>query len=1474
MGNHGFSRAGFAVLLIPALCMMASAAPWKPRCAVIVSAAPATNGGTIAALTEARLSEQNVQLVDRQSIDRLLAEQYLSKTGLVDAEHAVSTGKLLSADLLAFISPSPDGSTIIVFDANSGVRLEDSATTLSGAELAGEFSRDILQSIDKAVRSRSGGAAGGIKTVALQTVRNADLPPEKEAIGHAAGEILMRRLAASPDIAVLERERLSHVTAERQLTGVENSLIASTVSIELQIARDPDHPGILVSGALDYASHERTAIPAVRVTTENPNDIAGAILPEIVKMLKVTQPQAPTEAERIAEANRFVHEVMLMWSHDEAGAALDAAEAAFALNPEDFNLGAIHARAILVAALRPVCGGDFADPSRRIDLNIRLGGNFPTHPNQIGIDPAKMTLALQLVSRGCDALELLEFGRKGSGPPTFNPADILGAPLDKTPIAGNAQNLLRNFMCKLRWEMFERKVRTIEMYRLQLTADQQVLFASIQQKVRHRRFELEREYVRAQVKDRGALGRYEMFVAEPLFEEARCTWSADGAAWTKDWATLVADWIALEKQFPATVIVSARSGPREVRTPLPYALRHIVMEPRLVELDDEMFDFNWKMSSQDWQRLIDAAEQLKQLPGSGASQLLTEITQHIEPFIHPQKPAAVPTTLPADVRLRRWRPTRTPVDVFGDDSGEAVVGKGSVWPDSRMLVDYASALHTQNHDYGGYVALPKIDYATKTVYALTHPTFGADRRWDIELTSFNLSDGISHVVCTWVGTGDPHRLPMLSDVSTGTGAIENGCYVYCDAFRGVYLFPLFGGAVEGLSAASAKLPADYYQAAALLDGMLYVAIGRPGKDGYLVSVDVKDKSVRTLASGRRVGLGAQPGIAPSDPAATTRPAASPFDDAAPLFVWHMQADEAKHRIVFLVSNPTWPKGLSGWWEFRPATGGFKRLVAVEISDDVVNTLHRTWAHSLKDRRILFGIPAGQPAVLDLATESVSSLPPVPTAVGYSGPGRNYFGLPALQCPLAEADGWVWGKFGRYRAPDPKSAKGPVEIQSFDPLRHLATEWGWWPTYLEPIDGDHVVVGDGQGLWFLHVPSGDAPAMARLVQPPRPLDVPVEPVAKPPTGHALPWSSVTTIYDSLRKENVGANPSFQLFLVPQVRGDSAYVVGTSPQLPHQGRVLKFSLQDGKRSEMQIVPLPYFSYATHNGLADDLAAKLGYAGSCVDDHYYYVAISTDTVAAFPLDGGSVVQQKFVGTVTHLAAVDGKLFVIVSITQQIKSGAAGWKERQDLVRVDVSTGVRATLPIPALLPGATPAESGSGFHLSLLRADPSRRRVLFFANNWPDAQPAFDGLWSCTVDGGTSRVEQFDIWPAAGQRMGAGIYDWCGNIDADSWLLSSPNGAVRLNLSTMKVERLWQVEPAGASLLDAKYDFRPPLAVVDRFLWTGYLQRAALDGSVFEQLRWIRVMDNHAFEATTIVPIHDGKDLLMADNCGMWVAKMKGP
>jgi hypothetical protein len=165
---------------------------------------------------------------------------------------------------------------------------------------------------------------------------------------------------------------------------------------------------------------------------------------------------------------------------------------------------------------------------------------------------------------------------------------------------------------------------------------------------------------------------------------------------------------------------------------------------------------------------------------------------------------------------------------------------------------------------------------------------------------------------------------------------------------------------------------------------------------------------------------------------------------------------------------------------------------------------------------------------------------------------------------------VWGKFGRYRIVDTdvngRRVQKP-ELQSFDPLRPVAIQWGDWPSYVEPIDGDRVVVCDPSGLWLLRLPSDDPTVMAKLVARPRPVFAPVEPMGPPPVGGDLPWRAVRTIYDSLRNVNVGDGKAAIMF-GPRVVADDVYVLacGDGTTTPGATRLIKYALADGRRTEL--------------------------------------------------------------------------------------------------------------------------------------------------------------------------------------------------------------------------------------------------------------------------------------------------------------------
>src|SRR5205823_5653397 len=67
--------------------------PWR---LALVSSSPSEPINNLLELAQAKLSrEPNLELLERQTIRKLLAEQQLSLSGLVDSNRAVEVGKLL-----------------------------------------------------------------------------------------------------------------------------------------------------------------------------------------------------------------------------------------------------------------------------------------------------------------------------------------------------------------------------------------------------------------------------------------------------------------------------------------------------------------------------------------------------------------------------------------------------------------------------------------------------------------------------------------------------------------------------------------------------------------------------------------------------------------------------------------------------------------------------------------------------------------------------------------------------------------------------------------------------------------------------------------------------------------------------------------------------------------------------------------------------------------------------------------------------------------------------------------------------------------------------------------------------------------------------------------------------------------------------------------------------------------------------------
>ena len=335
-------------------------------------------------LAEAKLSQvPGVRLLERQNIDRVLAEQKLNLSGLIATEQVLTLSKLLAVDLFAVVEVNADKkelSGLVIFEAGTGVRLWDAALP------SGDLDQSVTAIVDALGTARTKRRAGPSKrTVCLLTVRNTDLPRELDALCDSVGLLLERQLVASPDLALLERRRLEQVNKERDLPldSPLRPLLASVVTIELEVGASPDRKGLKATVLLSEGQGKSLGKVTATVATRDAATLSQALARKLTHALNTKS--VSVGGLRLQEAKRFLREAAFCWDHKEWHQALCAAESAYALEPEY----AVTRRALAQSLMNYAHG------------LIRPGGGFT---NQPAVDPKKLELSLALARRGSDLL--------------------------------------------------------------------------------------------------------------------------------------------------------------------------------------------------------------------------------------------------------------------------------------------------------------------------------------------------------------------------------------------------------------------------------------------------------------------------------------------------------------------------------------------------------------------------------------------------------------------------------------------------------------------------------------------------------------------------------------------------------------------------------------------------------------------------------------------------------------------------------------------------------------------------------------------------------------------------------------------------------------------------------------------------------------------------------------------------------------
>ncbi len=1376
----------------------------------------------LSALSQAMLSDAgDVQLVERQDVQKVLDEQTLSLTGLVDADHAVVVGGLLSCDLCVILEGDQQDAAVVVFDAHSGVRLCDRAVGVKGGQTS--VPGDVVTAVRDALAKRTAGA--GTHVLCVQEVRNADLPHEMDSLCKGASRLVQQRLLESKEICMLERARLDHINEEHRLTGASSVLMVSPVLIQLQVARGKGD-GLTMTAVLTDTAGKMIATVSADAAKGATGDMVDDIVPKILQAIRVTVPPPLKPTDRVAEADRFGLEVKNRWEHGETADALEAAEAAYAVLPNDHLIKAVLARALAVQSVSLCCGGSFASPVR--PLNIFLYPSTRT--------PRQYADSMRLASRAMSVIEEAGVQPTQDWPLRAIAESSSEIAMDREMIIRNTLNLLSQYLLHLHTTLNSTNGHPPMLI---LSDEERGLYEQFTRDFRHYRVETEEPVARSLVHDSQSLVRYNIYLSDVL-GELRCVATIKPEEWTTQWQTLVEQWVPLAQKY-------ALATPDHEATPM--ALTEWVVPFPSTRWTPDLFGFDPSMTEADWQRMSTTFRAMEQVSdphireiGQLGALYADEQTQRLQ--------IPRPRMLPQEAtQARQLVPAPTP-------RTKPLVGPGTNWPDSLLLMDAGDPQNGITE-----IGLPCLDPQRKFVYALAESHQG--KTGIAQLVRFDLSSGEKTALGSCTSDEFPYPYPNIPNVissitnfyqSGGSAFLTPKYYVVCDMQTGVYLFPLDGGKVKRIDAKSANLPASTYQAAAILDDTLYLAIGQPLHDGFLIAYSLKDGTYKTLASGQRVG-GAL---------------VSPFDNSAPLFIWAMYPDPTRHRIVFLAANKAWVNHTSGWWSFEPGTNSYKELCACLVPYDPPNRTF-VWSTLFADQ-ITFGLQPPGAYSIDLNTDQTSPLPRSPFCPGLDIAHQPTPADIALAGPYVQVGGWIWGRFGRFRAPKdigktPAPPADPATLQGFKPISYDTTRWGMWPLYYQMVDADHIVIGDEHALFYLHIPTHDGAAMAKVLFPPKTQWAFIQGDSGPPAGGELPYDSVDTIFD------VNSQPDDALFtLQPILRGNDFYCIAvaksdrptTTAQLRH------YSLVDRSEKTLATTTLQIRQQPSDTPSYNLL--------SSIDDQWYYLAdLSSGQIHAFALDGSAQKSLEIpnVGStrakIVGLAAMGaGKLLVARDIFQrQAKDDPLDIFSMPAFDCIDVASGHVTSVAIPGVTDVRAGDAAGDVVRARFVQSDAARHRAIFLLGAL-SANPDIDGLYAINADGAVERILPIDYLRDFDLAYGDGgwRFGWCNPVQNDQFLLGQGDRCYLIDLTEKSFRCVYSTksyfEPVGGRMMvDGDWVYHAL-----------YFGRLRIEGTGLESFPAIRTAQGHDTpQVLSLMQLAaDGHEIVIADDRALWVLHMR--
>lgn len=1036
--------------------------------------------------------DRQITLLSRDVVEKLLKEQELSKSNLVEASSAVALGKILAVDLLAVID-APQGKQplgFVVFDAANGVRLHDDGFTGDKLELQ---ARTLATGVRQAAQKWRAGTKQ-LKTVCFMPVRNADLPRGYDVFAEALGTTLQRQLAQHPSVATLERQWLDSVNKEQTLTteAAARELLASVLLVQLEVSRGDKGQGFRASVVIRDNAGKVLHQFSSEAATDSGAELLDPLVQKAHQALKTAE--GPAKIKRSRESRRFLREAEILWRHLHFRQAVQAAEAAYALHPND------ETRVLLADYLHRYPREMWKknpDPSDRI--------NF--HPVQRTAEEVRT--GLSMVRRGHQLVDLAK------------------SRVDELPDHQWYYSLAENNNCFYADPYTVEALQKITVRPADPDLDQEIL--EFRRICVARRLERLREIAtmkrwtprdRLQRMTPGISSNY-LSSIESMAPDTRERLTAVRA--------MGRIWLELAQQVPAEnfpvetarwftdFLLHALNRPRFYGKNEPYPAQELEASLPLLEdlkkhphpvlrlhaehyLTKQLFELGklsvpeaekrYRGVVEEAKRWIDqvsfkppdphrvalyefAVSALKNPPGKGFDELTDKLFEDMAEFMLQRKDVAghatVEIALQGSVQYqlvgRKLEKVRRFLEMFNgpehrlfhDPNKEIVRHLKNTESNLVKVVAFVNKEKPKT-PWDKVVRLAEVESLPKSIrifqavrqdqrayFLAANFDPAANNQVSLQLHRVNLESGpaqplgkIAIAPKGYKGKTPEYAFSYSSEPYVPLCIIHGDWFVAGTTYDGIYLFPLGGGAPIHVGE-KAGLPSQEVLGLAALEGKVFASL----EHGYLVQIDLGTRGVEVLASSRRVNK------------------LSPFDNDKPFRIWHVFADPERSRVIFPMNNATVDHPNLGTWEYSLKTGQFKKLLPVFVygfsakHGDVVYLEQRqpnqdNWLGRFDLIKNEFTLLQGK-SPNGLPTQTPEGLPQ-----GFHArfPVRLYH------------EGYVWEGSDFARKP---LKGGPNETM---PHPGRGYSFGiYMRQALEPIGDGRMLVGDWRGLYVLEMKKG-------------------------------------------------------------------------------------------------------------------------------------------------------------------------------------------------------------------------------------------------------------------------------------------------------------------------------------------------------------------------------------------------------------------